>query len=113
MSLASIELKSSLALGALEAKTTGALNNMVKDNILKRFARRRILRPIKGVNIITGSSGFKITGHSRGLTSGLWPMVSIIKQVAQRHRGREVEPVKLDYRSIRNHVGNQQKLSCF
>lgn len=80
MSLASIVLKSAavlangagdeveLLLGLPAAMALGALSSS-RDSAVNKYAGVRIWRPIKGTNIITGSSGFKITAHYQGLTS--------------------------------------------
>lgn len=87
MSLASILLKSALELVALvvavgfsesAAKLADWLRRSARDKERKKLARIRICRPRKGANIITGSSGFKITKHFGGLTSGGSAMASII-----------------------------------
>ena len=94
MSLASIVLKSAavlangagdeveLLLGLPAAMARGALSSS-RDSAVNKYARVRIWRPIKGANIITGSSGFKITAHYLGLTSAWRPMPGIIVQVAR------------------------------
>ncbi len=94
MSLASIVLKFAavlatgagdevgLLLGLPAAMVLGALSSS-RDSAVNKYADVRIWRPINGTNIITGSSGFKITAHYLGLTSAWRPMPGIIVQVAR------------------------------